>query len=120
MKTPYAQKTVKRSASSGVFAKRYANLDPANYSLGGSYQSYATTTSGTSASDGGSFWGFVSSGTNSLFGLINNKQNTQQVVSNNNTQGYLSGEQTKRTRIVVVGLVAVLLVIGAIMLLKKK
>ena len=120
MKTPYAQKTVKRSASSGVFAKRYANLNPANYNLGGSYQSYATSGTSSGTSSGFDPWGFASSTTNGVFSWLTGKQNAQTTLSNNAAQTALSGEETKRTRIVVVGIVAVLLVIGAIMIIRKK
>lgn len=118
-------KTKYQNPKRRVLAPRYANYTPytpppslnfENTGLAGA----TTSTAGASSTTGVDFWGIASTATNGIFSFLNNKQVTQQTLSGNSAQMGLSAEETKRTRIVVLGIVAVLLVIGAIALLKRK
>ena len=116
-------KTKYQNPKRRVLAPRYANYTPYTPPTSLNFENTGltgTTTSGTSSTTGFDFWSIASTATNDIFGLLNNKQLTQQTISNNNARTGLSSEETKRTRIVVLGIVAVLLVIGAIALLKRK
>lgn len=116
-------KTKYQNPKRRVLAPRYANFQPYTPPTSLNFENTGltgTTTASTSSTTGVDFWGIASTATNGIFSFLNNKQVTQQTLSGNSAQMGLSAEETKRTRIVVLGIVAVLLVIGAIALLKRK
>lgn len=116
-------KTKYQNPKRRVLAPRYANYTPYTPPTSLNFENTGltgTSTSGTTSTTGVDFWSIASTATNGIFSFLNNKQVTQQTLSGNSAQMGLSAEETKRTRIVVLGIVAVLLVIGAIALLKRK
>lgn len=116
-------KTKYQNPKRRVLAPRYANFQPYTPTTSLNFENTGLTgktTASTSSTTGVDFWGIASTATNGIFSFLNNKQVTQQTLSGNSAQMGLSAEETKRTRIVVLGIVAVLLVIGAIALLKRK
>lgn len=59
-------------------------------------------------------------GISGVFGLFNDKNLTTRNNNDNFTRQQLSDDETKRTRAIILGLVAIVLVVGAVVVMTKK
>ena len=99
---------------SGTFTRRYGNaVDP-------DYEPVDYDNTSGSSSGGWNGWNFLNNITGGFFGWQSDKNLTNRNNNDNATEWQLSDDKTKRTRTIILGLVAIVLVVGAVLVMTKK
>lgn len=126
---------IKTATKSQTFGDRYGNADPITVpearpiqpvtlspsaESGSSGNTNTTSVSTNSGAFGTSLLDFLNNGVTNVFGWLGLKQQTVQNNANMSFEYSHEDQKTRRTRTIILGLVAVAVVVGAIIISKKK
>lgn len=113
---------IKTATKSQTFGNnRYGNLvEEDTFSPPTAEQALEAASSTNSGAFGTSFLDFLNNGVTNVFGWLGLKQQTVQNNANMSFEYSHEDQKTRRTRTIILGLVAVAVVVGAIIISKKK